>query len=48
MKSFSNTILGFTQSHSGTVPDFDGFVQNLPGAWEIEKLKKRVELIKIV
>ena len=36
-KLFSNTILGFTQSHSGPLSDIEGFIQLIPGTYESEK-----------
>ena len=36
-KSFFYTILGFTQSHQGSLNDFAGFYQILPGSYKSDK-----------
>ena len=36
-KSFFYTILGFIQSHSGLLGDFEGFVQLIPGRYKSSK-----------
>ena len=36
-KSFFDTILGFTQSHSGVLGDNEGFVQLIPGSYRSDK-----------
>ena len=46
-KFFFYTILGFTQSQSGTQSDFEGFVQLIPGSQESHKLIIKTDVEKI-
>ena len=36
-KSFSYTIISFTQSHSGPFGDIDEFLQNIPGSYKSQR-----------
>ena len=45
-KSFFYTILGFTQSHSRSLGDIEGFVQLIPGIYESEKLINNIGIYK--
>ena len=46
-KSFFNTILGFTESHSGVLVDIPGFVQMIPGSYKSEKPKNFTGIDKV-
>ena len=47
-KSFFCTLLGFTQSYSGPLAGFEGFIQLIPGSYKSDTPVNLQEMIKFI